>query len=234
VRGDRGLDEAIPSASPIEEPIPPARPVEEPILPVSLVEEPIPPASPAEEPIPTMPQVPIQTVDLPRRPLLEVIAAPVAYPAKGLIWSERAVRLATYTVFTYVFVRPLLAIRFLIPRLLTVLFSLAKVPFLVGRGVGSAAIIPLVLLAFYPWLWLTTPMVTKMQSVRSVGNKVFLLMAFPMVLLSVWVAMVMNYVWSQAIGVPVLLVRRLLLGVSLLRPGSSRTLFSADRDPSPL
>ncbi|MEE9262329.1 MAG: hypothetical protein V3U95_07125, partial [Dehalococcoidia bacterium] len=124
------------------------------------------------------------------RSLFKVIAAPVAYPAKGLIWADRTVRLGASVVLTRISVRSLLTIRYLFLGLLTPFISLAKGLILVGRVVGSAAIIPPVLLAFYAWLWLTTPIVSMAQSIRSAVSKVFLLMAFPMVLLGVWLAMV--------------------------------------------
>ena len=189
VKRDGGLEEAMPPANPIEAPIPLT--------------------SPVEQPGSTTPQPVVQRVGLAGHSLFKVIAAPVAYPAKGLIWTERTVRLAAYTVLTYVFVRPLLTMRFLLLRLLALFIFLVKGLILVGRSVGSAAIIPLVLLAFYAWLQLTTPIVSTTLSIRSVVSKVFLLMTFPMVLLGVWLAMAAEHLWLRPILAVVSLPGRL-------------------------
>ena len=169
VRRHRNLEEAIPPANPIEA-----------LIPLT---------SPVEQPGSTTPQPGVRRFGLAGRSLFKVIAAPVAYPAKGLIWADRTVRLGASVVLTRISVRSLLTIRYLFLGLLTPFISLAKGLILVGRVVGSAAIIPPVLLAFYAWLWLTTPIVSMAQSIRSAVSKVFLLMAFPMVLLGVWLAM---------------------------------------------
>jgi len=196
VRRDRGLDEAISAASLVEEPILPASLVEEPVLLTSVAEEPISPAKPVEDPSPATSQSSVQTVDLARRSLFQVITKSVAYLGNGPILAGRALWLFASIVLIYILGR-LSTIPYLLLRLLTAFIFLVKVPFLIGRGVGFAGIAPFFLLAFYSWLWLTTATVPMTQSVRSVGNKVFRVTAFPIVLLCVWLAMVVEYVWLR-------------------------------------